>query len=867
MGVSVSIERLRVWLLVGVGLLVMVIAAFLVYAHHRATRFIKDLPAKLGADIRQETNAFTWSQTVEGRTVFTLHAAKAVQRKDGTYTLHDVGIVVYGRKQDRADRIYGKEFELDQNTGVVRAVGEVHIDLQAPAAADAKGKMDYASGKDLHGAGWEESGAGGERLIHVKTSGLVYLQKLGVAATDQEVEFEFRGMTGHAVGAEYSSDTGVLVLQSAVKMNGLQQGRPVVLTASRAEMDRASLLVTMQNAKFVSVGEKGSTGQQTAQAQRAVAHMRNDGSMERLEGEGDVVLTGADGGRVTSQQGEIVLNASNQMQSARLWGGVRYGADDPLRQATGEATEGRGAFDKVGRLQQVVLTGPVHVKERVRASETEKDWSERELSAATVELTMVPEGKSKSRLQDANASGNARLKVLNAAVKGGSGPTRSEIAGDVLTAHFVEVDGAQKISEAHGRGRTELVRVSDKGAQSRSSGDSLDVRFNTATAAGQVQKDGKGGGVGQGGQQIATAVQQGHLVMVSTPARKAGDTSAPSEQRATAEKAVYDGGTDRVTLTGGVQVSDAGSVLWADKMMMEQQSGDGVAEGSVKASYVQPNSVAQGAASGSQDVAHVTGVRAEFKRAADTAIFYGEAGRAARLWQGGSQVEAPVLQFEQKERRLVARGAGQGAPMAVHAVFVNSGAGKVDSSNSAKAGGTSGGKIGVGKEVGRAQVVRVASRELIYSDEARKAEFSGGVLVETADSRMRGEQATVYLQPAQGAGGKTASGAKAAPVSGPGGVAGGMMGGSVERIVATGQIEIEQTGRRATGTQLVYTASDGMFVLTGTAAAPPKVVDDVRGTVTGASLRFHSGDESVVVSNDGSSGAGQRVRTETQVKK
>ncbi len=370
--VSVSIERLRVWLLVGVGLLVMVIAAFLGYAHYRASRFIRDLPAKLGADIRQETNAFTWSQTVEGRTVFTMHAAKAVQRKDGTYTLHDVGIVVYGRKQDRADRIYGKQFELDQTKGIVRAVGEVHLDLQAPAAGDAKGKMDYAAGKDLHGPGWEEPSGDNQRLIHVKTNGLVYLQKLGVAATDQEVEFEFQGMTGHAVGAEYSSDTGVLVLQSAVKMNGLQKGRPVVLTASRAEMDRASLLVTMQNAKFVSVGGQGATGQQTAQAQRAVAHMRNDGSVERLEGEGDVVLTGADGGRVTSQQGEMMLNASSQMQSARLWGDVRYGVDDPLRQAKGEATEGRAAFDKVGGLEQVVLTGPVHVKERVRASETDE---------------------------------------------------------------------------------------------------------------------------------------------------------------------------------------------------------------------------------------------------------------------------------------------------------------------------------------------------------------------------------------------------------------------------------------------------------------------------------------------------------------
>jgi lipopolysaccharide export system protein LptA len=84
--------------------------------------------------------------------------------------------------------------------------------------------------------------------------------------------------------------------------------------------------------------------------------------------------------------------------------------------------------------------------------------------------------------------------------------------------------------------------------------------------------------------------------------------------------------------------------------------------------------------------------------------------------------------------------------------------------------------------------------------------------------------------------------------------------------VATGHIEMQQPGRRASGEQVVYTASDGMFVLTGTAAALPKVVDDQRGTVTGTSLRFHSGDENVVVSNTGESGAGQRVRTETRVK-
>jgi lipopolysaccharide export system protein LptA len=160
----------------------------------------------------------------------------------------------------------------------------------------------------------------------------------------------------------------------------------------------------------------------------------------------------------------------------------------------------------------------------------------------------------------------------------------------------------------------------------------------------------------------------------------------------------------------------------------------------------------------------------------------------------------------------------------------------------------------------------------VYSDEARKAEFTGGVEVESRDGRMRGQQVVVYLQAAQtAAGGKASSqnNAKADAVktntaSAAGG--GGFMAGSVERMVASGHIDMEQPGRRATGEQLVYTASDGLFVLTGTPTVLPKVTDDQRGTVTGTSLRFHSGDDNVVVSNGGENGTGQRVRTETRVK-
>src|SRR5260370_33629499 len=142
-----------------------------------------------------------------------------VQRKDGKVTLHDVGILLYGRGKDtsnRVDRIYGNDFEYDQNAGLVRAMGEVHIDLQAPAPVDANARTEYAKGHDVQGGEAQD-----ERLIHVKTSGLVVLQKLGVAATDQDLGVEYNGLTGHGHGAGYSSDTGGLVVEAGGKVNGV----------------------------------------------------------------------------------------------------------------------------------------------------------------------------------------------------------------------------------------------------------------------------------------------------------------------------------------------------------------------------------------------------------------------------------------------------------------------------------------------------------------------------------------------------------------------------------------------------------------------------------------------------------------------
>jgi len=101
-----------------------------------------------------------------------------------------------------------------------------------------------------------------------------------------------------------------------------------------------------------------------------------------------------------------------------------------------------------------------------------------------------------------------------------------------------------------------------------------------------------------------------------------------------------------VTLTGGVQVSDASSVLWANQVALDRASGDSVATGAVKVDYVQSATGRSGAAgagaargaseseSGSQQGAeptHILAERAELEYATKIATFH---GKPVRLWQG-----------------------------------------------------------------------------------------------------------------------------------------------------------------------------------------------------------------------------------------
>ena len=826
-GRGLSLKGVRAGLLILALLLLVAVGGFLGYARYRLRHLdlgFAGLAKRLSATLTQESDNFTYSQSVGGRKVFTVHAAKQIDHGNGTFTLHDVNITLYGRDADHADKIRGSQFEYDQKNGVLRAIGEVYIDLAAPAQEQPAGAV-----KTRVPAQNEND----PRVIYIKTSGLVFRQKERSASTEEQVDFRVGSSTGTALGASYDSGSGVVTLHAAVKVSGLRnkgasagsEARPMELTAAHAEMDRVGNVVKLADAKLVTDTDSGAD---MASAENAVIHVSADGTPRQVDAEGRVLLpANSPGGGQNSTRADrmrLDLNEEGQPRFEHLMGNVQFSGKDATRMQEGHAAEAQVSFDAVGRPRRAVISGDVEMRQW-------ENRGDRQLNAAKVDLALAGGGKQPVLLTGAVASGQngAVLRTVDRRVDGSS--TAGTLRGDVVTAHFAEdAPSATKpkthLSGLEARGKTYLEQVSrnDKGVQSArqtSTGETLEAAFRPDET---------------GGVALTKAVQRGSVTVVREEPGKvtAGTAAKPAMQvqHARSEVATYDADADRLVLTGAVEVQDAESALFADRVQMDHATGDSSADGSVRVSYLQTGS--------SAEPMHVLAARAVSHEGTGVSEFFGgpSPGGRAKMWQGGSQVEAPLLEFHRLARTMEAWDE-RGTEGAVHTVLADAG------SNGPKQ---------------PAQVpgppVRVVSREMTYDDGKRQVRFLGDVRVNDKDGTMRSEEATVYLLP----------GTASAPGHDTPGQAPVTLGGRVDHIVGTGAVVLEQPGRKATGQRLTYTAADQTFVLTGTASDPPKMVDQLQGSLTGASLRFTNGEDRVVVSGKADGTTSMRVHSEAKVK-
>jgi lipopolysaccharide export system protein LptA len=799
-------------------LLVAIVVGFLVAGKRLAKNWVKDLPGKIGAGISQDANGFTYDQSSKGKKIYTLHASKEVERTDGKVSFHDVDIVTYGPTGQPSDRIRGMDFTYDRKAEMLTAVGEVFIDLVPPERKD-------ASGASIPIAPDERE----RKMVHVKTIGLVYDQKNQLASSDGLVEFRTEGYAGDSVGATYDAKNNVIDLKSQVKISGIRDERPVVLTAARAAMNRKANAIDLLMPHYVSAGASGA---ETASAADAIVHTNASGDPRKIDAEGNVTLASDQRGKVISDKLDLDLGDKGQAQAAHLHGNVTFANDAGPKREHGRADDARIAFDAEGRPTHALMNGGVTFLEQGPASM-------RDLASATLDVTLGGGGKEPTVVRAAEAFGSkgATLKLADEDAKG---RTSTDIQADRLVGRFAPGSRTTELTGLDGMAHSWVRRIvtapnGTQASRDTSTGDALHVDF----------KPGE-----QGRSELTRAEQKGNVATVHEAVRVVnGQPAAPTVEHSRAEDEVYEAAPNVAHLLGNVEVQDETSALTADKVDIDRGNGDAFAYGSVRVTYLSapsPGAPPPSPSTPPREPLHVLATRAIAHKASGFAEFFGSGQELARMWQGTSQVQAPVLDFYRTEKRLIAHGeAGSDAPM-VRAVLV-----------SASGAGVGAGAGAPERKPGGNGTTHIVCKKMVYTDSARTVDFTGAVRMVDRDGVLTSNQATVWLTPA-------------AAVSSPGksalAASSGFINGRVDRMVAQGAVSIDQPGRRGTGDKLVYTASDGMYVLTGTKALPPKLVDQTQGTTTGAALRFKSGDDSVEVLGSVDGKTAGRVRSETRMK-
>jgi len=834
------IYRLRRLLVATTVVLVVVVAAMYFYARSRARNVLKEIPNKIGYDIKQTVNGFQISKSDGKRTLFTVQASDVKEFKlNGRAELHNVNIVLYGRDSSRFDQIYGDDFAYDQKTGDVTAKGEVQIDLVAnPTGLTSP---DQTTPKEL------------KNPIHLKTRDLVFNKDTGNAWTDARVEFRTPQASGWAMGVKYAGKTNILTLASQVHvvLSGAYEG---TLEAEHGVITNDPRQVVLDHPHLRR--EDG-----TMQSDHATFYLGSDNNVERVLAEGNVVAINTRKAKrepkgqpirdllakesappeqtseihTRADQAEFLLTSKrNLLRTTTLIGNVHIEQQGP-QPAEGDAGRMILEFTGQNELQAVHAVEGARLTQKASGAKNRGPTSNPqnfELTAPVIDFK-VAQGHI---LERAVTSGAAQITITPAQtlsampVSPGPAPTnpastdqRTVVTAGKFDAKFAPSDGGNRLAAVHGAPDARIVSSAAGQPDRVSTSDAVDAVFFP-----------------QGG--IESITQTGRVTYT--------DGQTPDKRvQAWANNARYTPADQLLVLTGSPRVVSGSMATTAITIRINRATGDAFAENDVKSTYSELKEQPDGALLASSSPIHVTARTMVAHNTSRIALYSGK----ARLWQDANIIEAPSIQFDRDRRFVTAQGT---AAQPVQTILVQTEKAQAEKAQGDKANlaiaPSASKKVGSPGDLGQSSPVTITATRLTYADSERKVHYDGGVIAKGADFTASAKTADAYLLPR----GQTSPASPTQPhnnqpVAAP---------GQLDHMVAQGDVIVQQPNRRATGQNLVYTAADDKFVLTG---GPPSIFDAEQGKITGVSLTFFRRDDRVLVEGEAST----PVVTQTRVAK
>jgi lipopolysaccharide export system protein LptA len=792
-----SLAQVRKWLVASGVLLVVAVTVSYWIARSHIQPVLQNVPQALGLDIQQTSEGFSLSKSVGGRTLYTIHASRAVQFKAGGHAnLHNVHIVVYGHNHDRYDQIYGDQFTYDQQSGDIQAVGEVHIDLEGNAEGPTR--PDQAPPQEM------------KNPLHLVTRSLTFNQKTGVAQTDETVDFRTEQASGSAKGAYYDSKENELQLKSDVHVV-TTGAHPATITGSSGIIQKEPRQAVLMNAKI-------EQPDRTLTADRATLLFSPDNSVQHAVAEGNVHIQarGPSLVDITGPRCDLNLGPKNSLQQAVMSGGAKFdthgnsvahGSADTFIVDFAEPNQpSQFHMVKNARLKQDPQANMPGAAAPAKSGAASPVASGQPMEIAADELDFqLANG---NQLKTSDTVGKASITILpsppapNAAKNGqsaGGGNATTVATAGKFHATF---DDNNHIQALHGWPNSRIVSTTPGEPDKVSTSDKLDVAF------------GPDGGVQH-------LIQTGHFEYHEPSAN-----SNTGGRAAFADVATYTPDDQLLVLSGSPRIVDGGMTTTAVHIRINRQTGDGFADDDVKTTYSDLKPQPNGALLANSDPIHVTAQHMVAYKQPGIAHYTGN----VRLWQTANVVRAPKIDFDNQKRSIVAE---SDHSQMVSSLFVQQ------------------------SQDGKLAPVEVTADKLTYVDAERRARYTGNVLAKSTTGTITTRQLDVYLKQTEANKPGSTAPQNSARNRGPS-LPGSDAPSQIDHMVATGNVVVTEPNRRAVGDRLVYTADTGEYRLTGKS---PSIFDAEHGTVWGDSLTFYSHDDRVLVDSKGNSPTITRART------
>jgi LPS export ABC transporter protein LptC len=753
-------------------------------------------PPPAPQDVTRLSSGLTFSKGEGTQKIFTVEASKATDFRDKDASLlEDVKITIFGNKGERHDTIHTQSCQYEKEGGNIACSGEVQIDLESRAGAERAAK---------------NPGIKTEQRVHVETRGVAFNRATGIARTEQPVKFVFPNGTGQAVGVEYHSEEGTVLLLRDVQFSLKPPENEIAGKKTASANTKEPIRVTGKSMDF----ERESRTMQLygpVEAQTQAAHLR--------AGKLTLVLDTA------FRAEKLVASPGPNGKTPEL---ESVSADGPVNLTAETIT---AQFAKEGWLTRIEAAGDVRGLRR----------TQKEADTFSAEQSVMELWPKVNQPRELNLKGNVQLRTQ----AGTSGEMRMLQTGELLVKFADEKKGEGnklKRAETLAPGSIEWT---DAMLQSGTAG----VGANTEPARTKLQADKlemEFGKEGKPKQLVATGNVLTERVVTGKPTQTAAAQSGTAQLVASggwsqmdlqgnvklkegdrsgqADHATFVRATQTAMLTGKALARDATTETRAPRITFVQATGEVRAEGGVRST----DFTAKG--SGPQ----LAPVPANIS--ADTMQGNSKAGRAlyaghARFWQGESVLEADSIELLREARVMNATGN-------VRAVFPQA------------AGPSSAQILAVQAGPKKARLWHVTAGTLTYLDVESRAHLEKNVVAQSPEQKMRAAAVDLYFTRAEKPNSNAANVLPTAN-SAPGAQ-------QISRAVGTGGVIVEQGSRKATAERGEYSATDGKFIMSG---GNPTIFDAAEGTTTGHQLTFFLADDTIIVDSE----TGSRTLTKHRV--